>query len=168
MPFGNESIIAGAYTATWNGVALGIFEGDSGLPTLSHQIMAQNIDNTSLYGRALIDAVFQGMAVSFQMVCMEYKAGTVAAAFPQNAVMGRMGTVGRLHYASLAAALVMTAVAGTPAAASPATLTAPKTCLAPGVDVSLAFGPVVRTVPLRLVSFLADVGGGNSGFFSTT
>lgn len=168
MPVGGETFIVGPYTATWAGTALGIFEGDAGLPVMEHQIMTEDIANTSAYGKALVDAVYLGNAINFQMVCLEYKAGTIAAAFPQNATKGRLGTIGVLQYASQAGALVLTAVAGTPASATPATLTSSKTILAPGFSVRLSYGPTLRKVPLRFRAILYDLGGSVPGFFSET
>lgn len=168
MSFGSETLVAGPYTATWNSAALGIFEGGGSLPTLQYQRFTEDIDNTSAYGRALLDGIYLGMAVFFQMVCQEYKAGSIGAAFPQHATKGRLGTIGVMEYASHSASLVLTAVAGTTAATSPATLTSSKSCLAPGFTVSLAYGPTLRKVPLRLRAFVQDVGSGNAGFFSET
>jgi hypothetical protein len=169
MPVGGESLVSGAYTITYGGAALGLFGGDSELPMLDQRTVGEDVNNTSLYGKALLDSIYQGNLVDFQFTCLEYgKAGVLTAAFPQSAVAGRLGTIGVLQYASHAAQLVMTAVAGTPAAASPATLTAPKVCLAHGFAVRLAFGPTLRKVPIRLRAFLATLGDASTGYYSTT
>jgi hypothetical protein len=68
---------------------------------------------------------------------------------------------------SLASALVFTAVAGTSAAASPATQTLSKTVLMPGFSSRLVYGPTLRKVPLRFRVYPYD-SGGNAIFFSQT
>ena len=50
MPVGSEVLVDGQYTLTYNSVALGIMEGDSGIPTLEPTIHAQPIDKTDAYG----------------------------------------------------------------------------------------------------------------------
>lgn len=151
MPAGGETIIAGAYTVTWNGVSVGMFEGDGSLPTLEQTSKAEMIDNTSTYGKSTIDGVYQGADWFISYTCMEYKAGSIAAFWPFGA-NGVMGIISRLLF-SLSAPLVMTVVAGTPAVGSPNTLTAPNTILAPGFNSRLLFGPTVRKVPIRQILF---------------
>jgi hypothetical protein len=63
--------------------------------------------------------------------------------------MGVMGVIGRLRY-DLSQALVLTAIAGTPAASSPATLTASQAILAANFPWKLLFGPTLRKFPLRM------------------
>jgi hypothetical protein len=147
MPVGGETIICGQYTVTWNSVALGIMQGDAGLPTIEHSYVEEPIANTDAYGKTVIDGVYQGVNVFASMTCMEYRAGSIAAWWPFS-TLGRLGVIGRLLY-DMSSPLVLTAIAGTPAAASPATLTASKTILAAGFGTRLLFGPTVRTVPLR-------------------
>lgn len=158
MPAGGETLICGEYTATYNSVALGIFEGDAGLPTLQQQSKAEPVANTSKYGKSTIDAIGQGADWFLQFVCLEYKAGPLAAFWPFNATRGRMGVIGRLYY-DLSLPIVLTAIAGTPAAATPATLTATRAILAPGYNTQLVFGPTLRKVPIRLQLLPYDAGG---------
>lgn len=133
-------------------MALGIFEGDAGLPTLEKTDSAEDVGNTSAYGKTVIDAVFQGTNWFAQMTCLEYKTGPLGAFAPYSATLGALGTVGVLLY-SLAQPLIFTAVAGTSASASPATLTASKTILLPGFTSRLMYGPTLRKVPLRFRLF---------------
>src|SRR5689334_14423085 len=109
MPVGGETLVAGPYTVTWGGVALGIQEGAGGF---------------------------------MSMTLEEYKAGPISAWWPYSATLGRMGVIGRLMY-SISAALVLTAVAGTSASTSPATLTASKAILLPGFGTRLMYGPTL-------------------------
>lgn len=152
MPVGSESLISGPFTATYASVALGVFEGDSGLPTIERVDSAEDVGNTSAYGKAVIDSIFQGSNFTCQFTCLEYKSGPLSAFAPYHATFGAMGTVGVLLY-SLAAALVLTAVSGTSASATPATLTASKAILLPGFAARLVYGPTLRKVPLRLRLF---------------
>jgi hypothetical protein len=152
MPVGSETLIAGGYTATWNSVALGVFEGDAGLPTVEHTASAEEIGNTSAYGKSVIDAVYQGANWFSAFTCIEYKAGPIAAFWPYSATLGVMGTIGVLLY-SISQALVLTAIAGTSASATPATLTAAKAILQPGFTGRLNYGPTLRRVPLRFRLF---------------
>lgn len=147
---------------------MGIFEGDSGVPTVQHQLHAEMINNTDAYGKSLIDSVYQGSDYSFQATALEWAAKTVSVAFPWNATWGRMGVIGRLFY-DLAQALVMTSVVGTPARnAAPAatSITASKTLVHPQYNVNIAFGPLLRRLPVRLAMFPYD-SGGNIIWFST-
>ena len=61
-----------------------------------------------------------------------------------------------------AQALVLTAVANTPAAASPATLTATKSIISPDNNFQLIFNSTLREVPLKWDVFLQDSGGTGS------
>src|SRR5437660_1779663 len=76
------------------------------------------------------------------------------------------GVIGRLLY-DLSQALVLTAITGTTASASPATLTAAKTILLPGFTPRLSYGPTLRKIPLRFRLF-PNVIGGNVGWYSLT
>lgn len=166
MPVGSETLIAGPYTATWNSVALGIFEGDASLPTIERTDVVEDVGNTSAYGRTIIDGVFLGSNWTAQMVCMEYKAGPLAAFAPYHATLGRLGTIGVLIY-TLSQALILTAVSGTSAASTPASLTASKSLLLPGFAARLVYGPTIRKVPLRFRLLPYDSAGATIHFSQT-
>jgi hypothetical protein len=166
MPVGGETLVVGPYTATWNSVALGVFEGDAGLPSLEHQAAGEDVGNTSAYGRTVIDSVYLGANWFSSFTCIEYKAGPISAFWPYHATLGRLGTIGVLLY-TLSQALVLTAVAGTSAATAPATLTASKSILLPGFTPRIMFGPKLRTVPLRMRLFPYDSAGAIIHFSQT-
>lgn len=166
MPVGSETLITGPYTATFSGVALGVFEGDAGLPVIEHTMSTESIGNTSAYGKSVIDDIQQGGNVFFAFTCIEYKSGPKAAFWPYHATLGRGPVVGTLLYDS-SAALVLTSTAGTPAAASPATLTSSHCILAPGFGARLVYGPTLRKVPLRLRAY-PYLAGGNFVWFTET
>lgn len=160
MPVGSESLAAGAYTATWNSVALGIFEGDEGLPALEGpDAKSEPVNNTSLYGKMTIDEIYQGVDYFMSFTCLEWRAGVTAAFHPYSATMGVVGVIARLLY-DLSSPLVLTVVAGTPAAVTgPTTLTANKAFPVPGFTPRVRFGPTLRRTPLRFRFFPYSSGG---------
>ncbi len=144
---GSETIIVGPYNVTWNSVTVGMMEGEQGVPTLRQMTKAKRVDNTDRYGQTLLTAIDLGVEYEAHYTCMEYRAGSIAAFWPFG-TFGRLGVIGKL-YDAMAAPLVFTAVSGTSAAATPATLTAALAILSPGYDAQLLYGPMVRTVPIR-------------------
>lgn len=166
MPAGGETIICGQYTVTYGAVACGIMEGDAGVPTLEQTSKAAPLDSTDKYGKTTIDAVYLGVDWKCMFVCEEYRAGSLSAFYPFGA-LGLLGVIGRLYY-GMSSALVLTAIAGTPATATPATLTAPKAILTIGFPSKLLFGPIIRKVPISLMLLLTDTGSSVYGHFTTT
>lgn len=110
------------------------------------------IDESDAYGNATIDYIYRGGNCYCQFDSKAYKAGSTSPFWPWGA-MGVMVTtaapIGRLASA-VASAFVLTAVANTPAAAAPATLTATKAILAPNFSGDLLFNSKLRRVPVRL------------------
>ena len=147
---GGESLLAGAYTITWDSVSLGLFGGDSEAPVIEQTTEAEPVNNTTIYGKSEIEAFYQGGNWFASMTCLEYKAGTYGPWWPWGAGLGAMGTISGTFTGS-AQALVMTAVTGTPAqiAGAPNTLTANLAILARGFNTRLLYGPTLRKVPLR-------------------
>jgi hypothetical protein len=166
---GLGTFVAGRYTGTYNSVDLGIMEGGY---EISWAISMENIDNTDAYGDTVIDQVLRGMNVFAQWNAKEYKAGPLAAATPLSTLPPtgtsslKLGLIGRLA-TDVAATLVLSATAGTPAATSPASLTAAEAILAEGYDVRLLFDSRHRKVPvrMRLLPYTAST---DTIFFSTT
>jgi len=165
MPAGGESLIAGQYVTNFGGIDMGIMEGDAGVPTIEYTPEGEDIGNTDKYGRAVIDTILLGQNCFAQYMCMEYDAGSIQAFWPWGD-LGIMGTIARLGF-DLADALILTAIAGTPAESSPATLTAPKALLAMGYNTRLLFGPPLRKVPIRQRLYPANLGG-SVGHFTAT
>ncbi len=127
---------------------------------------AQVIEKSDVYGEMMLDGVYRGSNWFFQTEFLEYKSGPVAAAFPYGG-FGVQGVIGRLM-SDIAAAMVLTSTAGTPAVATPASLTATKAILAPGSDPSAQFNSRLRTMPVRLVLLPVDIGSGVIKNFTTT
>lgn len=160
------SFIAGAYTSTYNSVALGIT--DEGWE-LQWEVKADLINKSDVYGDMLLDLIYRGTDWFLQAEFMEYgKAAVRDASFPWGAgTLGIQGIIGRLG-SNIASALVLTSTTGTPAVATPATLTASKAILAPNSNPRAQFNSRLRTVPVRLALLPVDSGGGVIVNFTTT
>jgi hypothetical protein len=156
-----DTFIAGAYTGTYNAVDVGVTEQGYELQQESH---AQEIGPSDAYGESVIDLVYRGGRVHLQFESKAYKAGSTTPFWPWGS-LGVMGVVGRLG-SNVAAAQVLTATASTPAAASPASLTATLSILAPNNPARLLFSSVLRTVPVRLLCLPFSSGG--IKWFTTT
>ena len=155
MPF-----IAGPYTATYRGQALG--QAAEGY-RVSHQFFKRIITGDS-YAEGPQDEVYRGMEMFVNFRCIEYDAaGITALAFPF-ANRWNHGLVGRVSkQQGLCGALVLTAIAGTPAANAPASLTLTNCILAEGFPVELLFAPDLREVPVKLRAYPTQ----NNGIFGT-
>ncbi len=142
------TFIAGAYVGTYNSIALGIT--DEGY-MLQWEPQQQNIEKSDVFGDQIIDTVYRGTRWFLQTEFLEWKAGPQDAAYRWSN-LGLQGTIGRLG-SDVAAALVLTSTAGTPAVATPATLTAAKALLAPGSNPQAQFDSRLRTIPVRMIMF---------------
>lgn len=142
------SFIAGGYTVTYNGNTLGQIA--NGI-RVSHEFFKRMITGDS-YGETPQDGVYRGGQMFAEMTLLEYNAtGAQLAFWPYNATIFTLGTVGRLDVASsLAKSLVLTAVAGTTAAAAPASQTHLTSILREGFPVELLYAPDLREVPLAM------------------
>lgn len=167
MAVGGEVLISGPYAATWNGVALGLTEGEGGLPTLTTMAKSKPVNSSNLYGATKIESVHLGADMTLEMILLEYLKG-IAALWPFG-TWGALGAVGTFKSA-LAKPLVLTAVAGTPASASPATWTASMAVISDDHQGKIRYGPEVRTVPLKfdLYPYARAGNAANLGFFVET
>lgn len=158
-----DTFIAGRYSGTYSGADVGITRQGYNLQQESRW---EEIAETDAYGLSIIDGVYRGGNCYIQLESKAYKAGSVAPFWPWGS-LGVMGTIARLA-SDVAASIVLTSTAGTPAAASPATLTGTKSILAPNNPASLLFNSVLREVPVRLLLLPYDAGGGAIKWFTTT
>ena len=161
-----DTLIAGAYTATFNAVSVGITrQGFELSMTGKHEM----IDESDAFGLTTIDTVYRGGDCFLQWTSRAYKAGSYAPFWPFGA-LGVISTtaapISRLG-SSIAQATVLTAVANTPAAAAPATLTASLAILAPNFDGKLLFDSRLREVPVRQ-QLLPSLSSGTLSWFTTT
>lgn len=151
-----ETVVAGAYTGTWNSIAIGMTRNGF---TLSAEGKQEVINQTDLYGDTIIDLVYRGRDTYLEWVAKVWRNASPTLWWPWGATIGTIWTVAapiaRLGSA-VAQSLVLTAVANTPAASKPATLTASKAILAPGFNASLLFDSRCRDVPLRMLALPTD------------
>lgn len=166
MPVGGEQLIAGSYTATWNGAPCGLFEGDEGVPAITLRPIAEKVQNTDRWGKIPIDSVHMGGLATFMGRLMEYPLA-LPILWPFGLFGTSIGAIGTLKY-PLSRPLVLTSVAGTTASNSPATLTAAKSIIADDFDVRIKFGPTVRIVPIKLDLYPYQTGNGVYGWFTMT
>lgn len=149
------SFIAGPYTSSFKGLALG--QAADGY-RVSHQFFKRLITGDS-FAQAPQDEVYQGTEMFVQFRLIEYDSAGIASIMWPYGVYLTNGQVGRVSkQQSLTGALVLTAVAGTPAATAPASFTLTNAILAEGYPVELLHAPDLREVPIRLRVFPSSLG----------
>jgi hypothetical protein len=144
------TLIAGRYSGAIAGADAGIAENGYNLVIIPH---AERIAESDAYGQTLFELIYRGVDVGLIYDGLEYKgtvgtSGPLGAIWPWGATFGTMGVIGRLGSA-IAYSVILTATAGTPAASTPATLTAPRAIISPGFNVNLLFNSKLRKVPIR-------------------
>lgn len=153
------TLIAGRYTITWNAVAIGVLESNGSTdPAIEMIPLAEAINQTDGWGDADIDYISRGSNAFAQVICKEYKAGSIGAAWPYGA-WGSFLTAGLTMGNSYAKVLVLTAISGTTAAAAPASVTATWALPAPNNPIRILKGPTLRKVPIRWVLLPYDSSG---------
>ncbi len=162
-----ETLVAGRYSSTFSSVDTGITQNGY---EIQQDTAAELVNQTDAFGDSIIDFVWRGGSVYVMYESKAFKAGSVAAFYPWG-TLGVMATaaapIGRLA-SNVAAALVLTSTANTPAAAAPATATFSLSILAPNSNLRLLFTSKVRNVPTRLLVLPADAGAGTFRWFATT
>lgn len=153
------TFVAGAYSSTYNAVDTGITRTGYELQFNAH---AEEINESDKYGDSLIDLVYRGGTLAIIFESKEYKAGSLTPFWPWGADVGTLSTtaapIGRLG-SNVAAPLVLSSTANTPAAAAPTTATVTQAILAPNANLSLLFDSKLRHVPIRLVSLPGETAG---------
>jgi len=152
-----SNFVAGQYTVTFGATPGACGQAKEGIRTTA-QVFKQLITGDS-FAQAPQNAVYQGAECFVQWTAIEYLAAKIQAMiWPYHAsnTPFSMSTIGRLDVLdvaltnNIAQQLILTALAGTPAAASPATLTFPFAVLAENFPVELFFAPALREIPLRM------------------
>lgn len=152
----------GPYEVTYKGTTIGLMEG----PIRGQDQHIASPIRASLYGQTVIDWINQGAAHYVAFVVKEWDAGAKAAMWQAGAALGQVDEAGILMNTK-AGALVLTAVAGTPAATEgPVTRTYPLAMLLPGHNLDVTFGPEERNVPIVMVA-LPEVSSGGSKKLTT-
>lgn len=160
------TFIDGAYTATYNAVAIGpTRQGFS----LRFTFNGQAIDRSDQWGDTYLDYIYRGGSCRMSADAMEYKAGTITPIWPWGAIGTFITTtnpIGR-RASDVASTIILTSTANTPAATSPASLTATYAIIAEGQELALDFTSELREVPLiwRLLPYTSS---GSHIWFSTT
>ncbi len=143
------TFIDGAYSITYNAVDIGITEDGSELMLTNK---AERIEKSDQYGDSILDYIYRGGEARLKVECKEYKPGSVVPFWPFGG-----GTLGYMRQATApigvrasdaSKALVLTSTPNTPAAATPATLTATYCIVAPNQEGTLTYRASLRKVPL--------------------
>lgn len=128
------------------------------------------IEKTDAYGDTPIDAIYRGCSVWIGGVFKEILSGNIDAVTIYNSFAPtgtrsfELGTIGTLD-TSYVVSLVLTTIAGTPAASTPATLTA-AAAIQDTDQIEQMWGPTHRKTPFnfRLLPYLSTT----VKFFTTT
>lgn len=159
-----SNFVAGPYTATYDGVALGLTTQGF---TLSHEFFKRLITG-DVFGDGPVNAIYRGRAQFVEFESLEAEnAGVLALTEPYGAGTQLVsGVIGQFDQTSgdctgVSKALVLTKVAGS--CATPATVSFPLSVLAEGYPVRALYGQDLRTIPLRLRVYPND----STGIFGT-
>lgn len=149
-------VVAGRYTATFNAAALG--QTAEGI-RISHQFFKRMVHGDA-GGDTPQNAIYRGREQFLNFRLIEAaSAGITAMIDPYAATPGTpltLGVIGQIDVAygsvaGVAKQVVLTALAGTPAATvGPATITLPLCVLAENFPVEALLGPDLREIPVRL------------------
>lgn len=164
--------IAGAYTGTLNPAGAGATALNytrQGF-NLNFTQKGEKLEESDLFGMTLIEVVGRGSQMTIDCICKVYAAITRDALFPWAGAFGRVYNAA-LPIAGLASvapdALIFTSVANTPAASSPATLTAPCVTLSPDNNLQIVLNSTIREVPLRWDVIMTETAAVGSLFTTT-
>ena len=165
--------ISGPYSGQWSAEFLGVTEDGY---ELEHTFYSEPIRGDNL-GDSIQDEVHRGADVYVNFTCMEFGAAAlvnnaaVATSSPfwptgisafnavgANATIGVIGD-SRGEYSD---SLVLTAIAGTPAAANPATITFPQAILAANFPIRTLYASRVRRIPMRMICYPFAGGAGSA------
>lgn len=163
MPLG--TFVAGRYSASYDPTGA-TTAADLGLAEKGYELQVtykkELITDTDAYAQTPVDAIYQGSEVFLQSTFKEWKAGILNAIFPYQSIADgvflpfgptgaqsfHLGVIGRLD-TNIDGILILTSTTATPAALSPATLTATHSMFAENFDIRAMFGPTLRKPPAR-------------------
>lgn len=168
--------LAGRYTSTiaypsLSALSLGITQEGYNLSWQSKWDVMESTDAFGVNG-TIVEEFYQGMNMNISGIFKEFLPGTIRSVQPLNSWAGtgassfNLGTIG-LAATDQAGVLVLTAVAGTPAATSPATLTASFALNVGDTPTEQMFGPKHRVWPFNFRLFPYNASGTIKFFTST-
>lgn len=151
------TFIAGRFSSTYT--PSGGAPADMGLTEsgydLSFAYSGELINQTDAYGAMLVDTIYQGLSkVQIGLTGLEYKNGLLAAVTPYGAMTATgattlsPGVIARLGSA-IAGGIILTSTAATPAASTPATLTATYALISDKFDVNWVYNSKLRKISAR-------------------
>lgn len=168
------AFVAGAYTSTYAPGGSG--GGAMGLTKEGYRLRwsydTDDINQTDGYGSTTIEMFLHGLNMWIGGIWMEWNANVVGAANPWGEYTNTgvshlsLGIVARAA-TTVGGTMVLTTVAGTPAASSPATMTIPVAIQDKGFNVEYLLGPTHREVPF-LYRIMPTTVSSRTQFFSTT
>lgn len=146
MPLNVDQIVAGAYSGTWNALAIGNV-GQGGYKN-RYNYSRKDIFFDAV-GNIPVDALFTGVNMFVDFVLMQYnKAAIASMTWPWHATRGRAPVAGTPLW-DLAKPLVLTACDAT---VNPSSITFIKTIIAPDYDTIHNYsGTEERMIPMRLI-----------------
>lgn len=138
------SVIRGAYSATYNALAVGNTEVGF---RMSYSYKGRNI-NFDAVGEVPVDVIFAGISLTVDFVAQEYDAAAIdILRWPFNGIVGTIDPAG-LSMWQQAKPLILT---GCTNGVDPQTITFYKAILAPDYDLDIEFSHKERPLPIRLM-----------------
>jgi len=169
--------ISGPYSGQWSAEFLGVTEDGY---ELEHTFYSEPVRGDNM-GDSIQDEVHRGADVYVNFTAMEFGAMAVVDnggapssspfwptgnsgfnAVGANATVGVMGD-SRGEYSDV---LLLTALAGTPSAANPATITFPQAILAANFPIRTLYASRVRRIPMRMICYPFAGGSGSANQYT--
>jgi len=151
------TFIAGRYSATYDPPGAPA-AADMGITEEGWEIQIAHskelIQGTDAYGDMVIDGIWRGLNVHLQGNSIEWKAGILNALLPYQtyaptgATFLGPGAIGRLD-SDIAGTIILSSTTGTPAVATPASITATYAIIAENFDVRYLLNSKLRRSPGR-------------------
>ena len=158
MVLDTTRVVSGAYSSTWN--ALNVGNVALGGYKMRYSYLNREI-NFDAVGLAPVDALFTGLVLMLDFVCMQYSSAAIMSmSWPWGDITSGRGRVNPAGFSLWDAAkpFVMTSCN---AATNPTAMTFYKTILAPGFEVIQDHSGVQeKVVPIRLIVFPVAYSGG--------
>lgn len=156
--------ISGPYHGSWGGEYMGVTEDGF---ELEHTFFSEPVRGDNL-GDSIQDEIYRGADVAVSMTLIEWvkamgTSGTVATGDIQwpVAAPGLVGVIGDVATDQIGA-MVLTAMANTPAAANPATITFAQSRVASNFPIRQLYASRLRRMPLRMQIYPSPAASGGT------